>query len=56
MPEIRKIIKLGRGHVISLPNKWLEYQERISKSKITEVLLEINGELKIKPYIEGDKV
>ena len=55
MPEIRKVIKLGKGYVVSLPSKWLKYQEKKSGSKINQILLEINGELKIKPYIEGDK-
>jgi len=52
MPEIRKIIKLGQGYVITLPSKWLKYQEQKSGLKIDQILLEINGELKIKPYVE----
>lgn len=56
LPEIRKIIKLGKGYVISIPSKWLKYQEEKSGSKIDQILLEINGELKIKPYAEkGDR-
>ena len=52
MPEIRKIIKLGHGYIISIPSKWLKYKENESGGKIKEVLLEIDGELNIKPYIE----
>lgn len=55
MPEIRKLIKVGDSKGITIPAKWLEYQEKKSGFRIDQILLEINGELKIKPYIEKEK-
>jgi len=52
LPEIRKIIKVGNSHLVSIPIKWLRYYEKQAGYQIINVLVEINGELKIKPYIE----
>ncbi|MEM2153660.1 MAG: hypothetical protein QXJ62_02980 [Nitrososphaeria archaeon] len=52
MPEIRKIYRTGRSRVISIPSKWLNYFEKEYSKKIEYVLMEIDEEIKIKPYLE----
>jgi hypothetical protein len=51
-PEIRKLIKLGHGYVVSLPTKWIKYYEKIYGVQITEVLVEVNDFIRIKPYFD----
>lgn len=55
MPELRKIIKVGRGKMVSIPVKWLTFYERTLGIKISEVTVEIDGELKIRPYVPMKK-
>jgi hypothetical protein len=47
MPIIRKIIKLGRSRVITIPADWLEYYRRKFGCDVIEVEMETNGKLKI---------
>ncbi|WNZ29412.1 MAG: hypothetical protein IAX21_00645 [Candidatus Bathyarchaeota archaeon] len=54
MPIIRKIIPIGGSHGITIPKDWLEWIERTTGKKVTEVTLEVNGILKIAPIIEED--
>lgn len=52
MPELRKLIKVGNSHLVSIPSKWLDYYEKKTGQKVKHVLIETNGALKISPYIE----
>jgi antitoxin component of MazEF toxin-antitoxin module len=55
MPMIRKLIKVGDSRVVSIPRDWLNYYKKTTGKEIEEVLLEVNGEIKVKPYIENRK-
>ena len=56
MPELRKLIKVGNSHLVSIPSKWLNYYENKTGQKVKHALIETNGALKIKLYIEeGNK-
>jgi len=52
MPMIRKIIQVGTSKAVSIPKSWLAYYEKQTGQKITEVAIEVNDVLKIKPVIE----
>jgi antitoxin component of MazEF toxin-antitoxin module len=52
MPIIRKIIEFRTCKGIILPKSWLEYLEKETGQKITEVAIEVDDVLKIKPVIE----
>jgi len=53
MPIKKSVITLGKySKAVTLPKSWLELYERELGYKIKEVLIEVDGELKIKPYIE----
>ena len=54
MPIIRKIIPIGGSHGITIPKQWLEWIERTTGQRVTEVTVEINGFLKIAPIIEKE--
>jgi len=51
LPMIRKIIRFGSSRVVSIPKTWLDYYEQKYGSEIDAVLLEVDQELKIWPYI-----
>lgn len=51
VPIIRKIIELGNSKVISLPKSWLEFYEKDVGKHIKHVIMEVNKELKILPYV-----
>ena len=51
MPIIRKIMDVGNSKVISLPRSWLEFYEKEAGEKINLVLMEVDKELKVLPYI-----
>jgi hypothetical protein len=51
LPIIRKIIQVGQSKAVSLPKSWLRFYEQQNECKITEVLVEVNGVLKISPVI-----
>jgi len=55
MPMIRKITASGSSRVITLPAGWLDYHERRAGHKITEVAVEVDGDLVVKPYLEEAK-
>jgi hypothetical protein len=49
MPLIRKVVQVGRCRGVILPSSWLcEIEARLGM-KVTEVLLEVNGEITIRP-------
>lgn len=52
MPLVRKVITVGRARAITLPAEWLEWIRRESGKEPREVLIEVDGELKIKPKLE----
>ena len=52
MPIIRKIVPIGGSHGITLPSSWLEWIERETGQRPTEVTIEVNGILKVAPVIE----
>jgi len=54
MPIIRKVIAIGGSHGITIPKDWLEWIERQTGTKVTEVTIEVNGILKIAPVIEKE--
>jgi antitoxin component of MazEF toxin-antitoxin module len=50
MPIIRKLIKVGDSKAVTIPSSWLEEIERRLGIPITEVKMELNGEITI--YVE----
>jgi antitoxin component of MazEF toxin-antitoxin module len=56
MPIIRKIITVGTSKAVSLPKSWLEYLERESGQKITEVAVEVDKVLTISPIFPKKEV
>jgi len=51
MPIIRKLVEIGNSRAVFLPKSWLEYFEKQYGMKIEKVLLEVDRELKILPYL-----
>lgn len=51
MPIIRKVIGVGRSRAVTIPKTWLDYYERESGEIITEVAIEVNRVLTIKPIL-----
>jgi hypothetical protein len=51
MPMIRKITPSGHSRTITLPSGWLDYHEREAGHKITEVSVEVDGDLVVRPYL-----
>lgn len=56
MPIVRKVMNLRTSKAICLPKSWLEYAERESGSKITEVAIEVDRILTITPILPEKKV
>lgn len=52
MALIRKILPIGGSQAITLPSDWLKWVEHETGQKPTQVLIEINGILKVSPVIE----
>jgi hypothetical protein len=56
MPLVRKIIRVGTSRGITLPEDWLRWVERQHGVAPSEVLIEVNEELRIRPLIKvGEK-
>ena len=52
MPIIRKIIPIGGSKGITIPSDWLEWIERTTGQKITEVTIEVSDVLIISPITD----
>jgi antitoxin component of MazEF toxin-antitoxin module len=52
MPLIRKVLPIGNSRGITLPSDWLKFIERETGKKITEVLLEVDGNVTVSPVLE----
>jgi antitoxin component of MazEF toxin-antitoxin module len=52
MPIIRKIRKTGDSQGITLPKSWLDYIERETGHRPTEVALEVDGTIIVTPIIK----
>jgi antitoxin component of MazEF toxin-antitoxin module len=55
MPIIRKVMPIGGSEGITLPKSWLDWIERTTGQRITEVCLEVNGKITISPIMEKVK-
>ena len=57
MPLLRKLVKVGNSRMVTIPPDWLEYYEQLSGEPIEEVLMELNGEIRIyvKPRPQNNK-
>lgn len=51
MPLRRKVFQTGGSKAITLPKSWLELHEEKIGKEIDEVLIEVDGELVVKPMI-----
>jgi antitoxin component of MazEF toxin-antitoxin module len=56
MPIIRKIISIGGSQGITIPKQWLEWIERTTGKRVTEVTVEVNDVLRIAPILEKEIV
>ena len=52
MPIIRKVISVGDSKAVTIPPSWLKFIERQTGQVVTEVTVEVNGQLVIRPIIE----
>jgi hypothetical protein len=52
MPLIRKLINVGDSKAITIPPSWLLYIERTTGQKVTEVIVEVNSCINIKPFLQ----
>jgi hypothetical protein len=55
VPIIRKVIGVGASKAVSLPKSWIEFWERESGQKISEVTMEVDRVLTISPLFEKKK-
>jgi len=55
MPLVRKIIEVGDSRAVTLPSDWLKFAEEQAGRRITEVTMEVNGAITIKPLIRLKK-
>jgi antitoxin component of MazEF toxin-antitoxin module len=53
MPLIRKIVQIGTAKAVVLPKSWLDWVKNETGSEPKEVLVEVDGDLKIIPIIKG---
>ncbi|RLI19439.1 hypothetical protein DRO54_08470 [Candidatus Bathyarchaeota archaeon] len=56
MPIIRKVIELGNSKVVALPKSWVNFYEQEAGVRVELVAIEVNEELKIRPYIPKKKM
>jgi antitoxin component of MazEF toxin-antitoxin module len=55
-PIIRKVIKAGpNSFAVTLPKTWLDFFERQTGVKVTEVALEVDGKITIEPILYQSK-
>jgi antitoxin component of MazEF toxin-antitoxin module len=47
MPLVRKLINVGNSRAVTIPPDWLKFYEDKTGVPITEVLMELNGEITI---------
>ncbi len=47
---------MGAARGITLPKSWLDYLERKTGCRITEVAIEINGALTVRPIIPKEEI
>jgi antitoxin component of MazEF toxin-antitoxin module len=52
MPLLRKIVLHGASRGVTLPSSWIALIERETGKKLTEVSMEVNGSITIKPVFE----
>jgi antitoxin component of MazEF toxin-antitoxin module len=52
MPIVRKITGHGGSRGVTLPASWINLIEKETGQKLREVLMEVNGEIRIRPVIE----
>jgi antitoxin component of MazEF toxin-antitoxin module len=55
MPITRKVIQVGEARAVSLPKSWIENLEEQLGHPLTEVLMDVNDEIKIRPKVEMKK-
>lgn len=55
MPIIRKVMDLRTSKAICLPKSWLEFAERENGRKITEVAIEVDEVLTVRPILPKRK-
>jgi hypothetical protein len=55
-PIIRKVIKAGpNSFAVTLPKTWLDFLERQTGVRVTEVALEVDGKITIEPLLNPPK-
>jgi len=52
MPLLQKVIKLGHSKVIVLPFAWLKDIEAKNGGEVTEVEVDVDGELRVRPIVK----
>jgi len=51
MPLVRRIIGVGDSRAVTLPSDWLKFAEDKAGQAINEVLMEVNGAIRIELFI-----
>ena len=55
MPLIRKLITVGNSKAITIPPSWLKLVERQTGETVTELAVEVDGCLRIRPVFKNKK-
>ena len=55
MPIIRKVIAFGDSKAVTLPKSWLREIEQRTGQVITELALEVNGAITVRPVFDMEK-
>ena len=50
LPIIRKVVRVGGSRGVTLPATWLQFLEQERGERLEFVVMEVNGDLLIRPY------
>lgn len=56
MPIKRKLLDLGSSYGVTIPKSWVKDAEEKEGRKMVALTMEINGEIVIKPFFEGNHI
>jgi antitoxin component of MazEF toxin-antitoxin module len=51
MPIVRKLLRVGDSKGITLPKSWIEFFEKETGQRITEVAIEVDRSLTVTPIL-----
>ena len=54
MPLLQRIIKIGNSRAMVLPASWLEFYERKTGAPITQIEIEVNDAMIVRPHLKPE--